>query len=342
MDPRDPSISLAESFDRQIRVLVVDDEEPILRALKRELRGQDYGVEVVNNAQDALELVQKEPFALIISDNRMPGMTGIELLERVKAVAPDTVRILLTGYTDLESAVAAINRGEVHRLITKPWDKAQLLAHIAEGLEKYRLKQINRSLAEALRARNELLTRTSQELVALALKDPMTGLYNHGAFQHQLDRQIKVHHRDGQPFCLALGDIDDFKRINDTFGHPAGDQVIKTVGTVFLTSLRDEVDSAFRYGGEEFALLLRNTDQTGASVVMERLLKTISATRMGNGGDPIAVTMSFGVGTYTTDLDRDGFVSRVDSALYRAKNEGKNRFIQISPDAANPAGPPAD
>lgn len=339
MPENDQVLKAIEEESRRIsRILIVDDEEDILDALNRELENQSFEITTLTDPFAALEEIRKEQYSLIISDNKMPGMTGIELFEQVKNICPDTVRILLTGYADLESAIDAINKGEIHRFIAKPWDRDQLLEHVRQGLESSRLKQLNYLLAQELKVKNDDLIAANAELKNLAIRDQMTSLYNHAEFQRSIDRQIKLFRRDRQPFCLALGDIDDFKNVNDTYGHPTGDDVIITVARIFLDSLREEVDTSYRYGGEEFALILRNTNDDAGELVVARTLKQIAERVVETSAGDLSVTMSFGVGQYLPDWSKEDFVSKVDQALYHAKRTGKNRVQRVSALSASEAG----
>ena len=314
----------------EAKLLIVDDEEPILRALQRELRGQLLSITACNDPHSALEAVKRERFALIITDNRMPGMTGIELLEQVKRISPDTSRILLTGYTDLDSAIRAINEGEINFFIAKPWQREQLLERVAQGLEKHRQRIQNQQLTQNLEETNKFLSLSNEQLKNLASRDQMTGLFNNAEFQNNLGRQIKLFRRDQQPFCLAMGDIDNFKRVNDTHGHPAGDAVIKSIAQILMTVLREEVDTSYRYGGEEFAIIMRNTPEEPGAMVMSRVIARVAQTRVPITGNELAVTMSFGVGQFDPAWSGAELVERVDQALYSAKHGGKNRVAKVS------------
>lgn len=140
MPDRDPiDVMFDSKLDCETRILIVDDEDAILRALKRELREEPYQIITMNDPFAALDAVRQNRFSLIMSDYRMPGMTGIELLEQVKQISPETVCIMLTGNTDLKSAVEATNMGGIHGFLTKPWEKEQLLERIREGLGLHRL-----------------------------------------------------------------------------------------------------------------------------------------------------------------------------------------------------------
>lgn len=141
----------------QSRVLFVDDEKPILNAMRRLFRREPYEMEFAPDAETALKVVEDFHPAVVVSDQRMPGMSGIDLLSRVKEFEPDTVRIVLTGYTDLRVAEDAINRGEVYRFITKPWNDDDLRSAVASGVERYQLKKENEDLLKQLKELNSSL-----------------------------------------------------------------------------------------------------------------------------------------------------------------------------------------
>jgi diguanylate cyclase (GGDEF)-like protein len=236
------------------------------------------------------------------------------------------VRVLLTGNADMETTVRAINEGEIHRFIQKPWERKDLLRHVALALERHEELRQRKSLSELLLARNDELAGLNADLRRMTQHDALTGLFNRGEFDRQLQRQIKLFRRDRQPFSLLMGDIDDFKRINDTHGHPAGDEVIRTVAAMLRRALRDEVDSAFRYGGEEFAVLMRNTTSANGSIAAERILTMIRNAGVPAAGATLKFTVSLGLGQYGADETAQALLDRVDGALYQAKREGKDRL----------------
>lgn len=135
-------------------LLIVDDEENILRALGRLLRRDGYALLTAGSGPEALELLAKNPVGVIVSDQRMPGMTGSEFLERAKDIRPDSVRIMLSGYTDLQSVTDAINRGAIYRFLTKPWDDELLRDNIRQAFEQYELRAERDRLANELQAMN--------------------------------------------------------------------------------------------------------------------------------------------------------------------------------------------
>ncbi|GAB4296983.1 MAG: hypothetical protein Kow0096_14730 [Thiohalomonadaceae bacterium] len=145
-------------------LLVVDDEENILRAVVRLLRRDGYTVLTATSGQQGLELLAQHPVGVILSDQRMPGMTGSEFLERAKALRPQTVRLMLSGYTDLQSVTDAINRGAIYKFLTKPWDDELLRANIREAFEHHELRAERDRLAGELYALNRQLAASNQGL----------------------------------------------------------------------------------------------------------------------------------------------------------------------------------
>jgi diguanylate cyclase (GGDEF)-like protein len=157
-----------------------------------------------------------------------------------------------------------------------------------------------------------------------ARTDPLTGLFNRMHFGEQLQRTLAEADRYGQPVSLVLVDVDHFKKVNDTWGHEAGDSVLKQVSRIVQEGVR-QVDVCVRYGGEEIAMLLAQTDSAHAVEVAERLRGRIAATVIRHGGAEIAVTASFGVATYPeTVSQRDQLFPLADKALYIAKHDGRN------------------
>jgi diguanylate cyclase (GGDEF)-like protein len=171
-----------------------------------------------------------------------------------------------------------------------------------------------------------------------AVTDELTGLANHGRFQELLDAEAEQVRRYRHPLGLIMVDLDNFKRINDTYGHPQGDVVLRAVGAVLQENSRD-VDWPARYGGEELALILPHTDLEGAYVIAERIRAAIEQLRVprSDGGEPLRLTASLGVASSNT-ADKDVLVAEADGALYEAKRRGKNRTVRGGQRAADVVG----
>jgi len=143
--------------ERKRTLLLVDDEENILSAMKRLLRKEGYDIRIASGGEEGLKLLAEHPVDVIISDQRMPGMTGVEFLRRAKVLHPESIRIVLSGYTELQSVTSAINEGAIYKFLTKPWDDEQLKEHIAEAFHQKELADENRRLSSAVQLANREL-----------------------------------------------------------------------------------------------------------------------------------------------------------------------------------------
>lgn len=152
-------------------VLLVDDEESILSSLVRLFRNEDYEIFRATSGMEGLRIAEKNEISLVISDNRMPGMTGVDFLSQMKKIQPDAVRIMLTGYADLETSIAAINKGEVFRFITKPWKGEELLLIVKQSLEYRDLMLKNRTLTRTVERQSDVLKSLNDKYPGLAELD---------------------------------------------------------------------------------------------------------------------------------------------------------------------------
>lgn len=177
------------------------------------------------------------------------------------------------------------------------------------------------------RLRDDLELDAERRLIQLATIDPLTGLVNRGAFDQALDREFDRAARYGRPLSLLLLDLDHFKNVNDTWGHPVGDRVLAQVALAIRASIRN-VDIAGRYGGEEFAVVLTETNAEGAAVAAERVRHSIGALAMAVGNEPVQVTASVGVVTWMPLFGSPAeMVAAADRTLYLAKGAGRNRTV---------------
>jgi diguanylate cyclase (GGDEF)-like protein len=212
-----------------------------------------------------------------------------------------------------------------------------LSSHAAVAIENAdlyrRLSVLNLSLERKveertteLSAANERLSVLNRELEEISITDGLTKIYNRRYFNERLRQELKRVSRYGPPLSILMIDIDHFKKVNDTWGHQAGDTVLSGVAGLIKDRLR-ETDLIARYGGEEFCLLATGTDQAGVQVLAERVRKLVQSTVFEHGGKAIAVTVSIGVCTWEPSLrdDQEELIRRADSALYRAKEQGRNR-----------------
>jgi two-component system cell cycle response regulator len=297
-----------------INILVVDDEEVIRSLLADALAEIGYNVELASSGEEAVEKIKHASFEILITDLRMPGMNGIEVIKKFKEINSDICIIVITGYPSLESAVEAMRQG-AYDYITKPFKLDELRIIVRRAVEK-----------QALRREKEIFKE-------LSITDGLTRLYNRRYLDEVLPREISRASRYTHRLSIMMIDIDDFKIYNDTHGHLAGDELLRQLAQLLVGSIR-EIDFAFRYGGEEFAVILLETGKEEATCVARRIRSLVEQTKF-KGADVFtggALTVSIGLAIYPEDAEsKDELVSKADQALYQAKRLGKNRvcFFEI-------------
>lgn len=314
-------------------ILYVDDESHNLDAFSRTFYDADFVDEVFTaiSPADGLKILGEREVAAIVTDQRMPEMSGTEFLSQVITKHPDPVRLILTGYTDVQDIISAINRGHVYYFVTKPWDAEELKVTLRRALEHYdtvqELKRKNRELAQAY-SNLEHSHREQVRLYEMVITDEKTGVRNYHYFRIRLGEEFDRARRYGKDLALLMIDLDNFKSVNDEHGHLVGDAALKEVAQLLVEGQRS-VDVVARYGGEEFAVVLPETGLEGAQVIAERLRQRIAGHRfLGATGRALSLTISCGVAAYPRpDLTtKEELIQRADRALYRAKAAGKNRI----------------
>lgn len=246
----------------------------------------------------------------------MPGLDGLELCRRIRAadVQKYTYIVLVTSLSNPSDVLDGMHAG-ADDYVAKPLNPFDLETRLLAA------RRVTSLHAELARAR--------ADLTRLAATDPLTGLRNRLHLSAELEQLHAVSQRYGRSYCAVLADVDHFKRYNDTYGHPAGDEVLRAVGTVLRVGVR-AVDRAFRYGGEEFLLLLPEQTAAGAVIAVERLLQQVRGLSLEHrtGGSSGLVTMSFGIAACAAGagLTASAVVDAADSALYTAKDTGRDRL----------------
>jgi len=298
-------------------VLVVDDSAVQRKLFERALSQESGSLHIAANGREALEIFKREQPALVITDYLMPDMTGVELCHQIGAAQSSyTYIIMVTSVTEKDNIVKGLAAG-ADDYLTKPFHTEELLARIHVGR---RLVDLQRELE----AKNRLLEE-------LALTDALTGLPNRRAVEGWAERELRAASRHGFSFWVVLIDLDNFKRVNDTYGHDAGDFVLKKFAEILKENTRSS-DISGRIGGEEFLHVVTYADPLVVPVVAERIRARFAAEHFSFCGADVTLTASFGGvafsgGTAPTFSD---LVRRADRALYRAKHQGRNR-IEIEP-----------
>jgi diguanylate cyclase (GGDEF)-like protein len=329
-------------------VLVVDDE-PLVTATLAKLLGDQFEVVCVASGEAAVEVLKQRTVDLVLADQKMAGMTGVELLAWVKEHHPNTVRLLMSGLARFEDALEAINCGQVSRLLVKPWNREELLSICRDAartvqLEKshgelnQQLQNLNLQLEERVRQRTRELQEANHELQQknwmlekLALTDALTGLPNRRAMDRLARTELRRRQRFPNSMALALVDVDHFKEVNARYLLPGGDQVLIDLGRILAGSIRT-IDHVGRIGGEEFEIVAPETNQEGAAILAERIRGTVEATAFHYKEETIRITVSvgFAVAEEGTPAEYAQMKHVAALALAEAKNTGRNRCLIYS------------
>ena len=329
-------------------VVCVDDDASNLQALSRVLRAR-CTVFTAENGEEALAHVEAHPdVACVLADLRMPGLAGAELLARIARVRPHCRRAVVTGYPESEELITAINAGHLHYVITKPWALQDLLQVIDQLIQNYNLERANARLIAELRLANEALrdhelqlqrqldargkeisaateqlAQMGHQLDALTLRDGLTGLYTHRAFQERLREEVARALRYGQPMSILICDIDGFATVNYDLGYQIGDDILRRLAQVLQEDEPRTSDIVARYSGEEFVLLLPETGKSGALTKAARLRDAVGGAEMPGGRK---MSISIGVACLPEDAaDPEGLLTAAEAALRGAKRGGPGR-----------------
>nr|WP_233278018.1 diguanylate cyclase [Myxococcus stipitatus] len=321
-------------------MLIVDDDPAHVAHVREGLAPRGYLFREAHDGPQALSAIRESRPDLILMDVEMPGLGGVEVCRIIKANSGEDgfgfIPVILMTARQAAGKVEGLELGADDYLV-KPFDMLELSARVKSML---RLKVLQDTLVEKNREldkANKELARRREELLALSRTDALTGLFNRRCFEERLTEEFARSRRYQSPLSLVMLDIDHFKRINDTFGHPFGDQVLKAVAQTARTRLR-EVDVLARYGGEEFIALLPETNPVDALKVCERVREAIAGLGVEHVGvegkrQEVRLTASLGVATVpSADLNSaEALLRAADAGLYAAKGAGRNRVRQHVP-----------
>lgn len=305
--------------DLGIPILLVDDDRFMRTVLCQTLQDAGYRVSQAVNGKEALELCSNNYFPIILTDWVMPEMDGVEFCRtfRERPAESYSYLILLTSQDGKDKLIAGLEAG-ADEYLTKPVNEAELMVRLKTA---QRILDLESSLQKSL-----------EEIKQLSTRDALTGVFNRGYLDQHLPNEIRRADRYIRDLSLIMMDLDHFKKINDTWGHQAGDAVLQHCTRIIAGTIRHEVDWVARYGGEEFVLILPETDQIGCNVVAERLRSLIAHTPCTFRDQQLAVTASFGTITRAPSDTLEGatadqLLNLADQCLYQAKQQGRNRVV---------------
>jgi diguanylate cyclase (GGDEF)-like protein len=332
-------------------LLFVDDDTNVLKSLQRLFHHDEYRIILANSGAIGLETLQQEAVDLVISDMRMPEMNGVDFLSQVYENWPNTIRILLTGYADLQLTIDAVNKGRIYNYCNKPWHDQELKLLVRNALEQKHLREERDSLTQQIHQKNaelktlnhqleHLLDHRTQQLdqanINLNLKqeqliyqanfDDLTGLINRNHLRQHFAQALRLAEQNHTAFCIFFLDIDSFKVINDSLGHSVGDELLKVTAQRLLDCTLSN-DSVARYDGDGFVLILPQIAHIHAATQLaERIIANIS-TPLELSGHLLEATVSIGISFYPQDgLNEEVLLQHADAALYEAKAKGRNTY----------------
>ena len=287
------------------KILLVDDESNLLDSLAVTLR--KFDVETESDPRRALERLKTENYAIVISDMRMPGMDGVELLRAASFEAPNTIRLMLTGHGELKVAMKAINTSGVFKFMIKPVETKEIRETVSDALDEYERKIKDASLRQS------------------ALHDELTGLANRTLFMDHYRIALARAQRSEAGIALLFIDLDGFKKVNDTYGHDAGDKVLEVTAQRISDRIRKN-DSVARFGGDEFVVMLPDLKNPQDALAVAETLMELIGKPINWNGRLLEVGASIGMANYPTDGDTmEKVMIAADAAMYSAKRKGGSR-----------------
>ena len=308
-----------ESAGVETAVILVADDEPVnLALLKRRLELESYQVVTAQNGREAVERALTSAPDLVILDVMMPEMNGLDACRLLKADAAtrDIPVIFLSALDDTETKVSGLSLG-ANDYISKPFRVEELMARVNVAIRLKRERDHLRHSAEEARRRAERAREMS-------MTDGLTGLLNRYGLHSALQRELAEARRYARPLSCLIIDVDNFKGVNDTYGHTAGDAALMQLARVLTETVRGS-DVVCRYGGEEFLVLAPETHLEGALSLGEKVRQAAIERLFGDGERIFPLTVSIGAAELAIQESGHDMIARADRALYQAKGEGRNR-----------------
>ncbi|MDD3471644.1 MAG: diguanylate cyclase [Syntrophaceae bacterium] len=299
-------------IERPKRVLVVDDDPFVARFIQESVSRLGYHCDVFTEPEVALEANKKDPYDVVITDMKMPGMDGLTMLKNIRQSPHDTDVIVVTGYGSVANALDSINAGAFDYLI-KPFTIEQIQVAMVKVFRHRELKR---------------LANEREMYLEMSYEDPLTGVYNRRFFDEALKIEVIKASRLRNSFALLMIDVDNFKEFNDLYGHLKGDEVLSSIGRVFKSVCRG-YDIITRYGGDEFAIIFPETDRGVAVSLCERIMAETSALVFEDESEKnsLRVSISIGVAIFPDNASNiNDLIRCADEALYAAKCAGRNSF----------------
>ena len=301
-----------EPNEPSLRALIVDDDENYRFFLSTVVKRFGFATTSASNGTQAIEILHNSPpFDFLLIDYEMPNGDGLETIAAIRGDErfSDAFAVMITARNDVQTKIEALRLG-YDDYINKSASELEISAKL--------------SAARRLVVRQKRLDNAVRELYGLATRDELTGLYNRRFFFEEADRMLGA----GEGINLIVFDLDDFKRVNDTFGHLAGDQMLRDIGRLFISSTRHE-DVVARYGGDEFVLLVGGSQPSEVEALAKRLAAALAGTKWTFGDVTFSITISFGIAcsSLIAQPALSQLIGTADRDLY------KNKWVRRNPDS---------
>lgn len=294
-----------EDKNDSVVILIVDDDELVRMTLSVLVSSLGYHCLVAGDGVEALAVLKSTSVDLVLSDIVMPGMDGLELLDNIMQHYKETDVIISTGFHEKATYAEVIKAGAID-FLKKPIDQAELEA----------------KLARAIRERKMM-----RKLELLSKQDGLTSILNRRAFEERFSDELERAHRQNYPLMLAIIDIDNFKEFNDEHGHQEGDKVLISLADILRYCTRESVDTCFRIGGDEFAVLLPQATATQGTEIVQRILLSFVEQSFGTTSLSIGLVSCVRDKNLPIEEDEIAIKKRADRAMYDAKYSGKNCVV---------------
>ncbi len=312
-----------------MNILVADDELAIRELVGEILEADGHSITLAEDGEDALEKFKRSWHEIVFSDIRMPKMNGIELLTAIKEINENTQFIIMTSHASIDNSIDALKKGAFDYIL-KPFEDLDVVTQAANSAIN-NLSGIRRQqyLLNTLSRQNQELDHLNKEFREMAIRDGLTGLFNHRYAKERLDEEFERSLRFERDLSVLFMDLDNFKFFNDTHGHQAGDEILQMLAEIMMKSVR-ESDTLARWGGEEFIVIAPETTKESACLLAEKIRMKVAEHSFPHSSEqPLGlVSLSIGISSRSDATENAEKLLRfADDAVYAAKDSGRNRSI---------------
>ena len=294
-----------QSVEQKTNILLVDDDAYIRDLLRISVESFGYTCDVAKDGAEAIDKLEKEEFSIVITDMTMPRFDGMQLLKYIKETLSHIDVIVVTGFTDDFTYTEVIKAG-ASDFLAKPFNVDELEAKLRRVIREQKL---------------------ISKLEKLSMCDVLTDIFNRRCFDMKLQEEVPRAHRQGYPVFLLLIDVDRFKKYNDNFGHQEGDKVLQDIGKILLKSTRENVDWCFRFGGDEFSVIIPYASIEQVGQVAERIIERYREAAHSDTGLSVGLARFVRHPGRSWAEDIDDLVARADRAMYQGKEGGGDQVV---------------